>query len=74
MNNNKMNLTIDEQETTITWDYAADVARVYTTKESVIRNIRKRLGDKLSECMERDNWCIDIPLKHMRPPQLVTKA
>jgi hypothetical protein len=67
-------MTIEEHETTATWDYAAGVVRLYTTRESVIRGIEKRLKGLMSECDQWGKWSIEIPMKYVRSPQMITKV
>lgn len=66
-----------EQETTISYDYDRKVVRIYTTREGVFNNIKKRLGSSWMEEMsaKRDHgWYLIIPVNLCRQAYAITKC
>lgn len=65
----------EEHETTISWDYPTNTLRVYTTRESVLRKFKKRLGDGYVTGIERigDTVSFTVPMEVCRDPGSVAK-
>ena len=67
-------MSIEEHETTVTWDYKDQVVRIYTTREGVKNGFLKRLGqDKSPEVKGSGPWSFVVPFADCRAPQLIAK-
>lgn len=68
-------MTNEEHETTISYDYADRVVRVYTTREGVRNQILKRLGDQegVSFVETLRSWSFTIPMQYCRSADMVVK-
>lgn len=76
-----MSRTLEENETHIWIDYAGDEVHIFTTRQGVANDIRKRLGGVLDEITEiessdsKDFTCkFIIPMKYCRDGQYITKV
>ena len=65
----------EEQETTMTWDYATDTIRVYTTRESVLNTFKHRLGEEYISQVHRlgSTVTFTIPMSSCRKPGYIAK-
>lgn len=67
----------DEHETNLIWDYTDQVVRIYTTRQGVLRRIKKRLNsdiDKVSITETSSGVFINIPMSLCRDPSTVVKV
>jgi hypothetical protein len=65
----------DEHETTISWDYPTGTLRIYTTRESVLKEFTKRLGAEYITAIEQigDTYSFTVPMAVCRKPGAVAK-
>lgn len=65
----------EEHETTISWDYATNTIRVYTTRESVLKKFTKRLGEGYVTDINRlgETVSFTVPMNACRDPGSVAK-
>lgn len=67
-------MTLEEHETQISFDYAGQVVRIYTTREGVKNGILKRLGVQEGVTTEGNGpWTLQVPMTMCRGPQLIVK-
>lgn len=72
-----MTIPRDEQETSVTWDFALNQVRIYTTRPGDYSQIAQRLGEveyKLVEGKEGDNWSLYLPMDYCRRAKTVVKV
>ncbi|MBW4422200.1 MAG: hypothetical protein KME13_23795 [Myxacorys californica WJT36-NPBG1] len=72
-------MTIDEHETSITYDYSINQVRIYTTKQGVASQIKKRSGSQatITEGKQGDrvvSWQITLPMSVCRGAYAITKV
>lgn len=62
----------EERETTIVYDYAASIVKVFTTQKAVYDNFLKRLGkDNASFYEKNQTYEIVVPINNTRQPYLI---
>jgi|GEM_PF-1163463 len=68
-------MKLEEQETTITYDYADSVVRIYTTREGVKNGIVRRLGEQegLKVTASSSSWSIVVPMALCRSGDMIVK-
>lgn len=67
-------MSIEEHETQISFDYAEQIVRIYTTREGVKNGVLRRLGDQESvTCFGNGPWNLTVPMSMCRGPQLIVK-
>lgn len=65
--------TYEEQETFVNWDYSNQVVNVYTTRELIYNNMKKRLTGIPGVKFNLPDRLITIPIKACRLPYTIIR-
>ncbi|MBD1823661.1 hypothetical protein H6F51_14330 [Cyanobacteria bacterium FACHB-DQ100] len=66
-------MSITEHETTIAYDYAEKMVRIFTTRSGVVNQILKRSDNQAIVQDNGGSWSINLSMELCRNPSLLVK-